>query len=342
MKPQEKFRNEIDDYANTIHAIIGFMNFYRYDDATENMKNDVLVFQGRKLKPSNSITSNSNSVKTSYVTPDIGILLPSKDGVLGEVKRSFPMDQKRWMKTFKQLMSYDGDLTGWPSDDGKINSHDIVLILHQSRAVAVRKFYERNKDSLIKFIRPFVMVEFNRSDERKPFYFFRIALGNLTENSVNERLGNGVQVPMEVFVTTYSTIKIYDSEPPLPYSLELIWTNVVLPKASDDPKFEKLRKNQKIDVVLDIDTIIQELYQGFSFRLLHDYDDEGHPKIPKREWVTRACEQLVKLNEASWVDASKTSVKVFFKIYDDVLDHFIELCSGDLENSGQMKLFENK
>ncbi len=95
-------------------------------------------------------------------------------------------------------------------------------------------------------------------------------------------------------------------------------------------------------MVLDIDKIIQELYQGFSFRLLHDYNDEVNPKIPKREWITRACEQLVKLNEASWVDASKTSIKVFFKRYDDVLDHFIEQCSGDLEDSGQMKLFENK
>ena len=340
MSAQEEFRDKIDDYEQTIHAIIGFLNFYRYDAVSKKMKDNVLVFQGRRLEPSSQKVMDLNGEKISHVTPDIVAFLPSKSGVLGEVKKSFPMEKERWMKTFEQLMAYDDDLTGWPSDDGKVNSHDIVLILHQSRAVPVRKFYEEHKNSVIKFTRPFIIIEFNRSPERRSFIFFRTVLGSLTENEVNGRLENGVQVPMEVFVKIYSTIKIYDSKPPLPYLIELIWANVVLRCASEYPKFEKLKKKQKIDVVLEIDSIVEELHQGFSFRMLHGDNNERQPKIPKKEWVLCACEQLVKLNEASWVDSTKKTIKVFFRKYDDVLDHFIELCSKEVEKTGQLKLFK--
>ena len=340
MTPQEEFKNKIDDYVQTIHAIAGFMNFYRYDDTAKKMKDEVLVFQGRRLEPSPEKAINSNGDKIANVTPDIGVFLPSKNGVLGEVKKGFSQNQQYWLEDFQQLMSYDDDLTGWPSKDGRVNSHDIVLILHQTRAAKVRRFYEEKAGSEIKFLRPFIIVQFNRADERKSYYFFHKILGSLTEKYVDEQLTDGVSVPMEVFIKTYSTIKFYDSEPSLPYLIELIWTNVVLRAASEDAKFEKLKRNQKIDVMLGIDSIIEELHQGFSFRMLYGDNNERQPKIPKKEWVMRACERLVELNEASWVDSTKKAIKIFFRKYDDVLGYFIELCSKEVENIGQLKLFK--
>jgi hypothetical protein len=241
------------------------------------------------------------------------------------------------MKVFEQLMSYDDDLMGWPSADGRVNSHDIVLLLHQTRAAAVLRFYQAKADVDIKFHRPFIIIQFNRADERKAYYFFQKTLGSLTEASIDGRLADGVSVPMEIFVKTYSTIKIYDSEPPIPYLIELIWTNVVLRIASDNPKFQKLRKNQTIDVILEIDKIIEELYQGFSFRSLQGDDSQREPKIPKREWILKACEVLVKAKEATWVDSSQTQIEIVFRKYDDVLVHFIELCS-ELKSDEQLVL----
>ncbi len=339
MNTSEEFYEQIDDYKDSVSAIIGFMNFYRFNDTSREMNSNVLVFQGRRLNPSTKKVSDLNTENISYVTPDIGILLPSRNGVLGEVKKSFPKNQDLWIKTFEQLMSYDDNLKGWPSDDGQVTLHDIVLILHQGRAREVCKYFESNKDSKINFNRPFCIVEFHRSDERKAYFFFRIEYGSLTDGSVNKQLENGVQVPMLVFVKTYSTIKIYDSEPPLPYLIELIWTNVVLRDASENVKFEKLKKNQKIDVVLEINSIVEELHRGFSFRVLHGDNNERQPKIPKKDWVLRACEKLVEINEASWVDSAKSTVNVFFRKYDDVLGHFIEACSRKVETPKQLKLF---
>ena len=92
--------------------------------------------------------------------------------------------------------------------------------------------------------------------------------------------------------------------------------------------------------IRDSGSIVGVLHQGFSFRILHDNNEERQPKIPKKEWVMRACERLVELNEASWVDSTKKAIKIFFRKYNDVLGYFIELCSKEVENIGQLKLFK--
>jgi hypothetical protein len=325
----KEIRDKIDNYEQTILGILGFINFFLYDPDLKKKRDDVVVFQGRRFVPSPGKSFNQNEEKVDYVTPDIGILLPSGNGILGEVKKSFPQDQEKWFKIFKQIQSYDDDLTGWPSGNEKVNSHDVVLLLHQSRGAAVRKFFESNKGKGIDIKRPFAIVEFNRSDERRPYLFFRNALGGISEKSVDIRLKDGVPVPMDVFVKIYSTIKIYDDEPPLPYLMQLIWEHVVLSKAKKSGRLEKLRKNQKIDVEMEIEFIIEELYRGFSFRMLYDKESDRQPKIPKREWILRACKKFVEMEEAKWVEQGRTAITFFFRQYDDVLTHFIESCGDE-------------
>lgn len=342
MSDEKKIRDEINDYEQTIHAIVGFMNFFLYDPARRERRDDVIAFQGRRFSPSPGKSINEKGERVDYVTPDIGILLQSKSGVIGEVKKSFPLDQKHWVKAFEQLMKYDDDLIGWPTEDEKINSHDIVLILHQTRGARVSEFYETHKEREIEIKRPFSIVEFNRSDEEKSYYFFRKTLGDLSEKEVDTQLKYGVSVPMEVFIGIYSTIKLYDDKPPLPYLLELIWTHVVLERARESDQYIKLRKNQKMEVDLEVETIIEELHKGFSFRALYDKDSDRQPRIPKREWVLRACNKLVELKEAKWIDQQKTTLTMFFRQHENVLSHFIECCSDEAQKDKQRKLFKDE
>jgi hypothetical protein len=184
------------------------------------------------------------------------------------------------------------------------------------------------------------MIQFNRADERRPYFFFQKTTGNLTDKSVDTKLIDGVSVPMEIFVTTYSTVKIYDSLPPLAYLIELIWTNVVLPRASDTSKFPALRKNQKIEVTLSVDDIVNELHNGFSFHGLSKDIADRQPKVPKREWIMSACEKLVQSDEASWVDTEKSQIKVYFRKYDSVMSHFIDICADEQEEDAQITMFD--
>jgi len=341
MSTERRFDDEIDNYSDSLFAIIGFVNFYRYDDRSRTMRTDVKVFQGRRLTPSPAKAVNGNGQSVEWVTPDLGVLLSTGDGVLGEVKQSFPADQNHWFDTFDQLMSYDDDLTGWPCPGEKVTSHDVVLLLHQSRAVAVRKFYEANKDGRISFVRPFCMVEYNRSNQSQAYIFFRTVTGTLSDSGVDQRLEVGVQVPMEKLTGTYSAIKIWDSEPPLPYLLAVIWEHVINFKASEDLKYPVLKKRQKIAVEVSVSEIMDELHTRFSFNQLNPVANDRQPRIPKQEWVQKACDKLVSVGHAEWTNRSEGKLKVRFTRLDSVLDHFKEMCAGDPATNAQLTLFEN-
>ncbi|MGI8835118.1 MAG: hypothetical protein ACR2H4_00580 [Pyrinomonadaceae bacterium] len=341
MSREQQLRDEIDSYKDSLYAIVGFMNLYRYDDDAKKMRDDVILFQGRQLSPPEPKTKDQSSPTEppAYVTPDIGVLLPDESGVLGEVKASFPEDRSLWIRDFQQLMKYDQDLTGWPNSAGRVKTHDVVLLLHYSRSVAVRNFYNDKKGSEINFSRPFCIVEFNRLTQAKEYFSLRIQMGALSQTQVSRRLEEGVQIPMIVYVSAYSACKIYDCLPPMPYLLDLIWSNVVTLKASEDPKFSKLRKNQNLEVEISVSEITEQLYRQFSFYSLHGDQPERQPKVPKQRWVKIACERLVSAGNAVWVGENKDRIRFSFVRYEDVLDYFVKLCAQDPPADSQGELF---
>jgi hypothetical protein len=344
---ESKIRDKIDNYKDTLYAIVGLMNLYRYDDETGNMRDDVILFQGWKLLPkTESFKNNYEGLeKGDDVTPDIGILLPNDTGVVGEVKASFPADQELWMDDFRQLMRYDQDLAGWPNTSGTVNTHDIILLLHIIRSVSVKRYYEDRKDGEIIFRRPFCIIEYSRSSQSKEYFFMRTQYGNVSDQNIDRKLSEGVQIPMFVFIDIYSTFKIYDAKPPLPYLLEIIWTHIVTLKASYDPKFRSLRINQSILVEIDISEITHSLANQFSFAPITSLKNAGNrvenrsPKYPKQSWIREACEQLVKFGDAEWIGSTKEKLKFKFVRRENILDYFIRICSAEIDTNKQMKLF---
>ena len=273
-----------------------------------------------------AVISETGARRAEVVTPDLGVVTVDGDGVLAEVKISFPKNEELWFDDFDQLMSYDAEFEGWPTDAGTVPQHDVVLITEQGRASKVKKFFEKHQSEKIQFTRPFVIVQCNRSDNREPYYFFHRIVGKLSSSAVDEQLEDGTKVPMKVLVEKYSTVKIYDAKPPLPYMMDLIWSHVVLEAARVDPKFPKLRKRQKLPVVLDIEEIVQKLREGFTFRAIAANASDGSPAMPHTQWVKKALEQMVSSKDAEWIDATKSAVRIFFQMYEDALDHFIKAC----------------
>jgi hypothetical protein len=328
---------EIDNYSDSIFAIVGFMNFYRYDDASRRIRGDVLVFQGRRLTPSKP--KKGNGEDATYVTPDLGVLLPTNQGVLAEVKRSFPKNQEFWLSDFQQLMAYDDDLTGWPSETQKVENHDIVLLLHQSRAIAVKDYYEQNKAQIM-FSRPFCIVEFNRDSEGQAFFFFRTVIGAVSQQNLVERLRLGIEVPMSVYSRQYSTVKLYDAQPPLPYLLELIWTHFLAFKVSNAPGYRMPARNQKVKVEVTPEEICEHLETNFSFLgLHHDHADGRQPKVVKKTWVLEACAALVRFGDAKWKDDSRAALFVSFVQRANVLDYFVKQWAKEPRKDDQLELF---
>jgi hypothetical protein len=339
----KKFQEQIDDYKDSICAIIGFVNLFRFDDKTKRMKKDIKVSQGRRMK-----TSSTNSISPNgEVTPDLCIHDPSNKGVVGEVKKSFPANQEHWKDDFSQLMSYDDDFLNWLTTSGKIDDHEIVLLPEQSRTRAVKKYFEDRKDKEIKFTKNFIIVEFNRNDQAKSFFFFRKEYGTFSYfKDVDARLEQGVQVPLDKLMLSYEKIKLYDSKPPLPYLLHLIWENVIMLRASDNEGFSALRKNSKMPIDITVDQIVDELHENYSFKSLNADNGSHQPKVPIKSWIKEAVNALISFKLAEWKNEPNGECTIYFKKFGDTLKTFIDLCTenkiGINSNEKQMDLFDTK
>ncbi len=313
----------LNDYDETIHAIIGFVHLYFFNDETQQPRSDVKRFQGRRLTP---LTTTTQSEKQAYVSPDLGIVIQDARGILGEVKKNFPKeDMERGNKIFVQLKNYDQNLIGWPMANQQIQSHEIVLLTHITTSAYAKEFYEKRfPETGLVFKRPFSIVEFGNVPQVQEFFFLKTILGEPTVIGRGEKLKYGVSVPMRVFLREYARTKLYDAEPPLPYLAELIWMHVCTPIAFENPKFEHLRKKQKLEVSLTIEDIVERLDEGFSFHSWHSQHPDHQPQVPRTKWVRQACQFLIASGEAEWIEGSEeTQLVIFYQRYDDVTEHFV-------------------
>jgi hypothetical protein len=335
------FQEQIDDYKDSICAIIGFVNLFRFDDKAKKMKPDVKVSQGRRMQ-----TSASNKVSpNSEVTPDFCIQFPNNKGIVGEVKKSFPAKQDYWKDDFDQLMSYDDDFLNWLTPSGKIDDHEIVLLPEQSRSRLVKQYFKERNGKEITFKKNFIIVEFNRNDQVNSYFFFRKECGAFKYfEDANERLEQGVQVPLAKLMPFYEKIKLYDSKPPLPYLLHLIWENVILLRASEEEGFKGLHRNSRLPIGIMVDQIVNDLHENYSFKSLHSDTGSYQPKIPLKSWIKEAINALVSFKLAKWKDEASGECQIYFKKFRDTLKTFIDLCGehkqGLSKDEGQMKLFD--
>ena len=285
---EKKIKDRIDDYVDTVFAILGFCSLWSFDRETRSNRPEVRTFQGRHL-------SRAISEPGDDVTPDLGIAIGKQAGIIGEVKKNFPRDgNARKDDIFKQLKTYDQELTGWPTDDEKIAGHEIALLVHQTTYKSACDYYDQIKDDKgTKFARNFAIFLFNRSDQRVPYFFFQICNGKIEEILGNTDIYNGVQVPMTALLSMYSRSKLYDAEPPVPYLTDLIWESVIAQMASEDERYPRLRRNQKIEISISVTEIADKLSEEFSFAHWHTEYPSRQPKTPRIEWVRNACQFMV-------------------------------------------------
>jgi len=322
---EKQSRNTINNYEDTIRAIIGFINIYHLDNAFEP-RLDVKAFQGRRLAPWHAPDALQSSPNEDDVTPDIGITIGNTTGILGEVKKNFPKHENgRAERILTQLQRYDRHLRGWPIDGEQVDTHVIVLLTDISTSAIARQYFDAVTDTTKPFQRPFSIVEFGELREAEEFFLLRSVPGYPLELGDGYRLNEGIKIPMNVFISEYSTTKLYDAEPPVEYLAYLIWVHVVMQHASEDKKFENLRSKSRLPVILTLQDILDELEQGFTFSWLHVNHPERQPQVPRLSWVRRACEFIVEIGDAEWLEEDdKQQIKVLFREYVDPREHFIK------------------
>ncbi len=152
-----KTLEKIDNYKQTIEAIICFSHVLRWDDNTNELRPNSYNFIARQMSPSEENRININD----DIYPDLIVQLDENYGIVGEVKKSFPKNKNYWEDNFNQLIKYDDNLKGWKTPNEHINTSDIVLLTHYKIKVDVSDYIiKRISDKSLSFNKNFAGIHF--------------------------------------------------------------------------------------------------------------------------------------------------------------------------------------
>jgi hypothetical protein len=335
---------DIDDYENSAFAMIGLANLYRFDDSAKSFRSDVQFFQGRRFDTS----SRNRRTPSSTVTPDLAVLVKGLDAAVAEVKMSLPKDRSLWQRVLEQLERYDDDLMGWPTSDGKVTSHDIVLLVHQMRIALIDVLRAAVASGQVHFDRPLYAVSFIRSTQRDTFLLFRLEMGAPTFAPLRHRLTEPVSVPFEVIAVHYGRFKLWDSRPPIPYLMDLIWREVVADRAASDDRFATLRRNSHLAVRLTVKDTAEYLQENFAFNQSLGgrssvVAGERQPLIPHSDWVRAAIDAFAVTGLGRWLDDKQEQCEIDYRKenlnVEEFARRYLTTTGGTEEYGGQVAIF---
>jgi len=315
----QRLKDESDNYEQTVLAIISFAHLLRYDDSKKEFLPDSLFFIGRKMdtSPNNRISPKKN------VTPDLILQLNPNYGIVGEVKKSLPQNQEFWKKYFKQLQKYDDDLKGWKTINETIKKIDLVFLTdYLLKSEVLEYIKQKTQSGEFKIDNNFCIVTFARLHQAHEKFTFENISGKFSDRGTNEILKIGAPRPMIIEeLLEYNkdfTVKFYDSPPPLPYMMMILWDNIFSNvRTVEQYVDEKGKKQQKFEVNIDI--LTHELQEKFAHI---DNHDSRQKKVPERDWVKKAMEEFVRLRYAENKIGEKNSYIVKKRFIKDPLDRF--------------------
>ena len=320
-----RLRDECDNYSATVHALLAFSACVVHDGTARRPGSHFGL--GRRME-----TSPSNLVSPSEtITPDL-VAQRSRDyGIVGEIKASLGGESSHWDSHISQLRKYDDDLTGWWTTEETIPHSDTLALLHQSRARAFIRRIEDKRNADSTSVGPTTsVIEFNRSDQAEAYYFFRREWGEIREEELASDLEDGVPIPIHKVLGTLGSVKFYDSPPPLPFLLQVLWLHV-FPAWIDD-KGQADPESGEIHIRTTIDEVTEELQRAYGSKALEL--DGRSAEFPRTIWVRDALEALVATRRAYRPPSNQGAYIIRFRAFRtkvDVLRRFIEMTAGQQE-----------
>ena len=315
----EQVREKIDEYKGTIHAIQAFISLVTWDNQNLQIRSNANISLGRRMdtSPNNLISPNN------IVTPDTVIQLENGLGYTVEAKYSLPNNQDHWVDDINQFIKYDDDLRGWWTNNELIPLQCNILLIENARSVRFVEFLQAwLLEQNISFNSHAAIIEFQKSDNAKPFYFIRkMPWGSILPDELSDVLKYGKKISIEKVVGTYGTKKFYDSAPPVvDYTMAIIWQDILNPDAVNG-QYSKSLGGIPIYVRLDDLTIeLQKLYG-------QDGNSSRDVQFPQKDWIRLAMEEFVKIGVARRLENDPNAYNylvIFRQIKKDIFEFFVE------------------
>lgn len=271
----KEVRERADSYERTIQFMIAFDSAVRWDDRQRRYIEDSHFLPCRRLTKN---IAGSNA----HITPDIVIQLSSRYGIIAEVKITASSDQD-FTKAYQQIVNYDSDLIGWKTKNEKIDLHDLALLVNDLKKNVALKFFGDKT-----FQRKFNLVACARISESKEFCKIEKYHGAFSDTRIESKLRDPVAIPLEAIIGDVSGVKFYDVEPPVEYTMNVIWMN-----ALNEIKQKGGSEKGKM-ILVECSELTGMLQERYSFCQL----DSRQPKIPREAWVREALDTFVAIKYA--------------------------------------------
>ena len=315
--------NEVEDYEQTVRVILAFAAFVVHDGVEQREGAEFGL--GRRMN-----TSPHNAISPSIVvTPDLVAQKSSTYGLIVEVKKSLPQNTEYWRAYVRQLRKYDDYLTGWWTEDESLETVNVIILVHHSRSRPFTRLLKELAQTNPEEVGDrSCVVEFIRSDERVPYYSYRLEFGEIADAELAGRVADGVEVPFNKVLSSFPNLKYYDSEPPLALLLTNLWLDVLPALAADKERDEKLKAHRVLASVQEVTAELQRAYGSSTLS-----EDSRSVQFPKKMWVRKGFDRLVSYGLGASLDGDADRYEIYYRRFNvDVLERFVQL-AHDWESS---------
>ncbi|MCX6539307.1 MAG: hypothetical protein NT151_10315 [Acidobacteria bacterium] len=329
------------DYEQTVHALLAFAALVTHNGVSKREGAEFGL--GRRMTPAPVPAPTADNpeavVQPDDVTPDLVAQKTATYGIVAEAKKSLDRDG-HYEQHIQQLRKYDAALAGWWTESEQIQHSDAAILVHQSRGRKFARYFDERRVRADDSVGPnSSVIEFNESTERVPYYFFRLAAGQVGDPELSARLDEGVNIPIDEVLQSFGNVRYYDYRPPMVLLLERLWVDY-LPSLIPDGKYDEQTGKHKLQV--SIAAVTQELQAANGSAVLHQ--DQRAVQFPTTTWIRRALERLVEHQLALPPNGDDDFYTVFYGPFKkDVRERFAELEAekgpAEAPAEGQMLLF---
>lgn len=272
----KQIREKADTYDRTIQSIIAFDSAVRWDDDAKTYISNSHFMPGRRLYKGDD--------PGKIVTPDIAIQISDKYGIVAEVKLTASTDQD-YENAHEQVEKYDTNLCGWKTKDEKIELFDLSLLVNDLHKGKAKRYFEK-----IKFNRKFTLIACARQYEVRVFFKIEKYYGSFSNPRLENKFIDPVAIPLENpdIIKRISSVKFYDAEPPVEYTMNVLWMNV----------FNEIMESGGREGEKTISISCKEVTKMLEERYAFKQEDNRQPKTPKEAWVRQALDAFVEIEYA--------------------------------------------
>lgn len=310
----EKVRKYCDSYEETIQAMVSFDSAIRWEKGINGYCKDTHFLPGRRMTKPDRTT----------VTPDIAIQMNHRYGIVGEVKIT-ANNNRDFGDAASQIEKYDDTLEGWKTTNGKINKHDLSLLVHSLHKVSAGRYFDSKK-----FSRNFTIIACARISQATETYMIEKYLGSFSDSNIDKKLSDVVGVPLEKVLANFGTAKFCDQEPEyIEYTMNVIWMHIFGTIPKKEPRL--VNGKRKEFIVADCNNITKTLKEQYSLSI----PEQNQPTFPKKAWVKKSLDAFVEIGLAE--QNENNSDQYFINYTSRKKDSLLEVFAEKLHKAKQKK-----